>query len=495
MSLNLEQRQAVEYTGGHSLIIAGPGTGKTHTLIARIIHLAEHLTSQEKILAITFTNKAAQEMAQRLRAGSIRMDAVSVGTFHQTCLNILRRFVEQTPLPKDFKIAIPEDIDSILKELWPNKTSRERADIIEQIGFIKSTELVLEATPELSAYQKALRAKGFIDVDDILRDALMLLSNNDEVLTLLRQEYRYICVDEYQDTNRVQHALLKLLAQDGVVLTAIGDPNQAIYGFRGAEAEIFYRFEDDFNGAKLFYLKENYRSGVNILSASSQVMGSGSRQGVPAITAKLFIDGKLAIYEATTDRSEAEYIAHQIEKMVGGFDMRTSRQATRSFGEIAILYRLNAQANVLKQAFDHLGIPYQVAQKRTISDNADANALGQSEETLDYDIEKVSLLTLHAAKGLEFGVVFIVGCEDQLIPLDLANIKGDIEEERRLFYVGMTRAKEELYLTFAKRRQLFGQAHLLNSSPFLADIKEDLKRYEINRRKKVVLNDDQLKLF
>jgi len=191
-------------------------------------------------------------------------------------------------------------------------------------------------------------------------------------------------------------------------------------------------------------------------------------------------------------------VAHQIEKLIGGLDMNTSRRAVRSSGDIVILYRLNAQRHVMGQALEHLGIPYQVSQKCKKGEiYSDEDALGQHEEELEYNVEKISLMSLHAAKGLEFPVVFIIGCEDNLLPLDLMGMKGDPPEERRLFYVGMTRAKEHLYLTHAKRRQLFGQTLLQNPSPYLADIAEELKAYEAAKRNIPQKDPDalQMKLF
>ena len=167
-------------------------------------------------------------------------------------------------------------------------------------------------------------------------------------------------------------------------------------------------------------------------------------------------------------------------------------------GDIVILYRLNAQQHVLSQALEHLGIPYQVSQKSPKGEiYSDEDALGQNEEKLEYNIEKVSLMTLHAAKGLEFPVVFIIGCEEHLLPLDFMGMKSDTEEERRLFYVGMTRAKEHLYLTSARRRQLFGQTMIQNPSPYLADIAEELKAYETAKRGAPKKDSEamQLKLF
>jgi DNA helicase-2/ATP-dependent DNA helicase PcrA len=176
-------------------------------------------------------------------------------------------------------------------------------------------------------------------------------------------------------------------------------------------------------------------------------------------------------------------------------DMNTSRRAVRSLGDIVVLYRLNAERHVMAQALEHLGIPYQFSQKPKPGQiYSDEGVLGQNEEEIEYNIEKVSLMSLHAAKGLEFPVVFIIGCEDNLLPLDLMNMKGEPQEERRLFYVGMTRAKEHLFLTYAKRRQLFGQTLIQNQSPYLADISEELKAYEAGKRNTLKKDPDALQM-
>jgi superfamily I DNA/RNA helicase len=284
------------------------------------------------------------------------------------------------------------------------------------------------------------------------------------------------------------------LAWEGVLLTAIGDANQSIYGFRGSRVELFGRYQEDFAPARILTLQENYRSAPSLLAASGQVM-----KGVQLL-ANLQTQGKLVIHQAATDRAEADYVAHQIEKLIGGLDMNTSRRAVRSFGDIVILYRLNAQRHVMSQALEHLGIPYQISQKLQKGREvySDQEALGQNEEEMEYNVEKISLMSLHAAKGLEFPVVFIIGCEDHLLPLDLIGMKGEPQEERRLFYVGMTRAKEHLYLTYARRRQLFGQTLTQDPSPYLADIAEELKAYEAAKRNIAPKKDPdalQMKLF
>lgn len=326
--LNESQCQAVNHSGSHLLITAGPGTGKTHTLTRRIARLIPSLKSDEKILAITFTNKAARQMQDKLTALGVRQSQLFIGTFHGFCLKLLRDYFERTALPKDFKVAAPEDIAG-----FDNET-------LKRISQIKSSQLAISPDDEYKAYQHYLRQNSWVDFDDILREALLLLED-ENIAGELRRQYRYIFVDEYQDSNIVQNALLKILACEGVVLTAIGDANQSIYGFRGSRVELFRRFQEDFNPAQILTLQENYRSAPSLLAASGQVMG-----GVQLL-AQLETQGKLVIHQAATDRAEADYVAHQIEKMIGGLDMNTSRRALRSFGDVVILYRLNAQRSVM----------------------------------------------------------------------------------------------------------------------------------------------------
>ncbi|MDO8675037.1 MAG: ATP-dependent helicase [Candidatus Omnitrophota bacterium] len=502
--LNNAQWQAVTHDSGHLLIVAGPGTGKTHTLTYRIARLTEHLTNDQRVLAVTFTNKAADQMQERLKQKGADAGKFWAGTFHRFCVQLLRQHAQDTDLPNNFQIALPRQIAALTKDIWPGKTMAQRQAVLENISWIKSTRLVLDPNEDFKAYHRFLRGKGLIDFDDILREALILLENNDEAADATRRQYPFVCVDEYQDINIVQNALLKILSRDGTLLTAIGDPDQSIYGFRGSEVKLFHRFADDFPNGTRLYLNENYRSAPNLLQASGQVIGQDGKQEDFQLVAKIHSEGRLVVHEAATDRAEAEYIAHEIEKMVGGLSLlsafvRRHGHVPRTFGDIAVLYRLNAQKICLIQALEHLGIPYQASDAAKPQAGGDDDVLLRAaEETLDYNVEKVSLLTLHAAKGLEFPVVFIAGCEEHLLPLVAAGMAGDREEERRLFYVGMTRAKEFLYLTRAERRQLFGKGMFNGPSPFLADIEEDLKAYEAGRRKKIkpaLAPDQQMKLF
>ncbi len=662
-SLNPSQQQAVTHGRGHLLIVAGPGTGKTHTLAHRIAYVAGHFAKPEEILAITFTNKAAEEMWQRAAklAGSAATK-MTVGTFHAFCLGLLREYHQQANLPRDFEIIGEEEQRELARELWPAMSTAERENLLEKISRSKALgEKSAEVYAAHAIYDAALRERGQLDFDDLLVYAIRLLESNETVKIEIYHRYLWIFVDEYQDLNPAQHRLLKLLVHAQAVLTAIGDPNQAIYGFRGADVTYFSRFKEDFVGAIELHLAENYRSAPTILSASTQVIDAGSESVSMPLSPTLLTPGRLTIHAAPTEKAEAEYVVHQIEKMVGGTSMfsqdsgrvEKERGGERSFGDFAVLYRLNALRPALEEALARSGMPYQIsgdtpllsrrgvrelataircffnmansagqdtalkiepknlarllqfavsgvgeqtapraaaffqklhkleagaldefmrheqnlAEKQKLAvlafscelqeagrrwltnglaealrflfnlptwksllgaDDAlsanfqrvqnlargyeasgsresvraffDALSLEGAADHFDHRAEKIALMTLHAAKGLEFPVVFIVGCEETLLPMQLPGLITEAEEERRLFYVGMTRAKEQLYLLRAKRRPLFGRANENPPSRFLANIEEQLKAYEkwqapIRREPKQRGDENQLGLF
>ncbi len=654
--LNPSQQRAVQHRGSHLLIVAGPGTGKTHTLVHRISHFVQQGTSPEAMLAITFTNKAAEEMQRRLREHLAEaVTRLTTGTFHAFCLNLLREH------GFDFEIVEEERQKEIAKAIWPEASVAERQTWLEEISLQKATRSspgplwadgnVHEAAPHKGAglqspsaraqsYQTALRRERLWDFDDFLLEAIALIENDQAVRERLHGRYHWLFVDEYQDLNPAQHRLLTLLVHTNALVTAIGDPNQAIYGFRGSEVSYFTNFATDFPGAMEMRLEENYRSGANILSASGQVIEHGEETFAMPLSAALLTEGRLTIYAAPTEKAEAEYVVHQIEKMVGGTSMfsqdtrRVGREeeGARSFGDFAILYRLNALRAPLEEALERSGMPYQIsgdaplvqragvlpllalircavgltfqtkhvveliamltpgfgevsAQKmlealpqfelekmarfaeveslgakvksallitqqnflfykkseqahglahalesfyqmpllkaflqehKTLHENwqrvlrlarrretvrafCDALALESASDHFESRAEKIALMTLHAAKGLEFPVVFIVGCEEGLTPMQLETLVGDPAEERRLFYVGMTRAQEQLYLLRAMQRRLFGKICEHAPSRFLSDIEEQLKAYEhwqAKPQKQVEhVPDNQLKLF
>ena len=633
LPLNAAQRQAVAYTGGHLLIVSGPGTGKTHTLTHRIAHLAQHMPPQH-ILAVTFTNKAAEEMRERLmRQLGEQARQITVGTFHSVCLSFLRAWAEDAGIPASFSLATPDDLNHITRTAWPADTNAQRRNRLEHISRWKGEGRTDEPPEDVVQYNRLLRKHGLLDFDDIILETLKLLRGSDKFSRKIRTAYHRVFVDEYQDINAAQHALLREIVQDGIQITAIGDPNQAIYGFRGAEARFFKSFSDDFPDTRILYLSENYRSAPAILSASGQVIGAddtgeNGTAAVPPLVATLYLEGRLSIHEASTDRAEAEWVVHQIERLIGGTSMfsqdsgRVESDATaeRSFGDIAVLYRLNSQHIPLEEALQRSSMPYKISGDKPLIEqpavlelttllrlshglNVTAGAamrlmttvaegigektaarietvwqqsqvslehlqalpghprvlsehtrtgLQQLLQTIDdittrlndagvaavlarlpslpawspiqtaypaaeeslrklircarletdttayldhlmlsraYDpfgegSECVSLMTLHAAKGLEFPVVFIVGCEHDLLPLQYPGLESAPDEERRLFYVGMTRAKERLYFVRAKRRTLFGNTSHTYPSPFLSDIEEQLKHYEHAEQRK-----------
>lgn len=552
--LNDQQLSAVRHEGAHLLIVAGPGTGKTKTLTERIHRLASSLKPSEKILAITFTNKAADEFTGRLANLKVSPDVAETGTFHAFSLRLLRRYHARLNFPLTFSIASPDEIDLLAKDLWPERSQKERKALLRKISDWKAALLPETDDQDIRAFREMLRAKSLVDFDDILRDAVLLLRENADIRAEVRRTYRFVLVDEYQDVSAVQVVLLKELVGDGVQLTAIGDPNQAIYGFRGSDVRYFQSFEQDFAPASVLALSRNYRSGMDLVSAGGQVIGRGASFPVSPLTAEMNARGLLKVHACSTDKAEAEYVAHTIEKLVGGvssFSRDSGRVGEegggRSFGDIAVLYRLNAQGRLIAEALNRLGVPCQVSgDKRltlssstraalklspagdnvldvltalrpkdadldenwdhfagmaegvqTVAEFLDRIALQTPEDRYLARAEKVSLMTLHASKGLEFPVVFIVGCEEGLVPLNLEFFSSDLEEERRLFYVGMTRAQEELYLVRCEKRVLYGKTHDARPSRFLSDIAESLKAYEQEKARKVRRDPerDQLKLF
>ncbi len=648
--LNEDQRKAVSHREGHLLIVAGPGTGKTHTLTHRMAYLAREDTTPGRMLAVTFTNKAAGEL--RLRLGDL-LDGearhVMAGTFHGICLALMRQWSRHVSIPFSLSVATPDDQDRLARAQWPLDNTTQRRRRLEEVARWKASGRSGEIPEAVSAYTRLLRRHGLLDFDDVILETTKLLQSDERFRQSVHERFRYVFVDEYQDINPAQHALLKILVEGGARITAIGDPNQAIYGFRGADTRYFHSFEDDFPGAKVQYLKENYRSAASLLDASSQVMGASSVATAPPLVAALYVQGHLVIRETRSDKAEAEYVVHQIERMVGGtshFSQDSGRLEDgadpgeeRSFGDVAVLYRMNSQHTALVEALDRSGIPYQVAGDtslinrpgvqemvtllqlgdgrtvttgsalRCLSSTIDGlgdrtvelienlwkqrtqitidhvgelmnhprllmkrsrigvEALMSDLKTINSDLEKrtaadilknlartsiwdklkwrypradeslreltryarietelpvlldklllsqeydaygqasehVNLMTLHAAKGLEFPVVFVVGCEDGLVPLQHDGMESDLDEERRLFYVAMTRAKERLYLVRSKKRMLFGEVRSTRPSPFLTDIEEQLKQYDgtqkpdrRRKKKKKTKPSNQLGLF
>ena len=401
--LNPAQRAAATHTTGPLAIVAGPGTGKTRTLTVRIAHLVHALEADPaSILVLTFTHKAADELRSRL--GELlpahAAARISAGTFHQLGARLLEEFGAGAGVPRPFAIFDEADRRALLKQCFPILSARQTRDALAAISADKNglpppTDESLRRTvaaagrstrsdppalpglpslPDVASlrtlYDRALAAAGALDLDDLVARTVQLLDSDAAVRRTLQQRYRWISVDEYQDVNAAQHRLLRLLAGGGANLCVIGDPDQAIYGFRGADHRYFLSFGDDFSGAETLRLDRNYRSAQTILTAAGQVIAHNPDHHATRLIAEHAAQVKLDVYRAPTDKAEAEYVVHQVERRIGGtsyFSLDSGRveddgaPETRSFADFAVLYRLNAQARLLEEAFDRSGIPYQTA--------------------------------------------------------------------------------------------------------------------------------------
>ena len=543
---NPEQNEAVGYGQGPLLIVAGPGTGKTRTLVERIAHLLrEKLVAPSEITAITFTRKAATELRDRLvtllgEAGR----GVAVQTFHSLGLEILRRHADAAGLPQSF-VVLDEParltlLGQVLEARGEPLSSRARL-----ANVFSASKAALAEPPEAGdvfrAYQRALADAGAVDFDDLVGRAVHLLETRESVLWDARQRCRHLLVDEYQDINAAQYRLIRLLAPPAGPLCAVGDPDQAIYGFRGSDPTYFGCFNADYPEARTITLVRNYRSRAPILRLATAVIEAApGRQ--PRPLQPLRGEGPMVSRHLLPDEcSEATFIASEIEALVAGtsfLSKHTGRAAdgpALAFHEIAVLVRLAAQAEAIEEALDRAGLPCQrlgddalttrphvadiLARLRrhlekspappSVADllptlvpeaaldprqrkaldflctlavpfGGDATAflaeMALARETdVQHEPQKVVLLTLHASKGLEFPVVFIAGCEEGILPLRLPWLPpGNMDEERRLLYVGMTRARERLILTATQRRQLAGHTVEYRPCPFLEGLPDGL---------------------
>ncbi len=615
-TLNPEQRQAVLSREGPVLVIAGPGTGKTLTLTYRIAYLIrDRGVSAERILAVTFTQRAAREMAERLEAllgGSEGRIPVRIRTFHGLGADLLREAGPAFGVPEDFFILGREDSAGLLERAAPSLGRQERDALLEKISQAKR-DLIYpedeEAETRLASfredyrrYQQALEEYRALDYDDLVARTVRLMARHSEFAGKSAARLSAICVDEYQDVNLAQYRLLRLLSEEVTDLCAIGDPHQAIYGFRGATPAYFLKFEEDYPRGRIVRLARNYRSSENVLGASVEMLSKGiDKEQKPLLVTTEKAGFRVQLADLATEKAEAIFLAHTIERLMGGTDS-LSLYADRvagdegsvcsSFGDIAILVRLKALSPGIEHALARQGIPYQSAGqgdrlrgragrailatlrclrnpedriacefvqrefnkpcrelqerlatcRRELSerdaslrewiegmrglewlhledepgkeaweillrksasfgddwnDFLRALALSQDTDFMERRAERVTVATLHAAKGLEFPVVFVAGCEDLLMPCHVGSRESDLEEERRLFYVGMTRACRLLVLTRARSRFLYGERKSSPPSRFLEDIPKRLAKHIRPRigegRKKG--EDPQMSLF
>jgi ATP-dependent DNA helicase UvrD/PcrA len=611
--LNPAQRRAVLHTGGPLLIVAGPGTGKTMTLTHRIVHQLRSGTAvPEQILALTFTNKAADEMRERI-SNLLRVvvppekghgqrlkdnkGSVRVATFHGFCLEVLRQEGTHLNLPADFTLCSEQDVPILARQaqLELGVGKKKMGQFLKNLSRLKTASVMsVDLDPDLKtlqpffeAYNGRLRALNMFDLDDLEVETLRLFLDYPDICTAHAERFPRVFVDEYQDTNPIQVELLKALfhadslsdhkemdspdqdRQQAVSreICAIGDPDQSIYGFRGSDVGNFHRFEEDFDGTTKIVLDRNYRSTQLILDGASALMG-----GETPLKATVGKGVPINLASSLTQSEEAEMIVEQIEKLLGGttyFSLDSGRVASHeegedlSFGDVAILFRLNAQGDALGEALARAGIPFIRSGEKPLIERYPVNMLWRLLQALQYpdnpyyrdvylafpDIEplqgeealrrlnredpisvlidqavhyhgleenperpaealqrfrkmatyfigdlspfldalslergidhmglsgdRVALMSLHAAKGLEWPVVIITGCEDGLIPLSLFQ-ESDEAEEKRLFYVGMTRARRRLILSCVGRRNINGRTLQLEPSPFLRLIPEGL---------------------
>ena len=629
--LNDAQQKAVESPFGPLLVVAGPGTGKTRTLVERIIWLiTEKSISPQTILAVTFSNRAAREMAERIE---IILSAKKEGkrpeitTFHKLGLKIIIENHNQFGLKEQPLVLSEDDMVHIFSYIIrqtenSNKTlgifsfEKHIIDFIKNSGgHIADPENIYKQIDDTFKHYIDYKHKyGLVDFTDLLLLPLSLLSNDQKLLAQYRDKWQHIFVDEYQDINALQYQLLRLLAPPDKDLFVIGDPNQAIYGFRGADAGYFAHFRNDYPDAHIVTLTRSYRSTNTILKASSHVILDNTLADKQKLWSNVSGSRLIEINQLPTENSEAEHVLKTIEKLIGGssyFAIDTGRSDEESandisFKDIAILYRVHSLSKPVVEALTRSGIPIQYTTRKEILDNKEVKAvfacikfieepsnifyienlflsgipglskrstsrliniihsdfsgsenvfnwlkkfgklsdmeyqsityfemklknadvaleskniqkalryaglaMGIKEEkfqqphwlylmkrsvlytdlfefftaiNLDKDtdfydprIEGVTLMTLHASKGLEWKVVFIVGCEEGLIPYNEFGKKADLNEERRLFYVGMTRAKQHLFLSYAQTRRIKGKKMKRHPSPFLTEIPADLK--------------------
>ena len=611
--LNDKQTEAVKTIEGPVLILAGAGSGKTKTLTNRIAYLLSQGIQPENILAVTFTNKAAQEMRERVarilklekqtnNASSFMFhdSGLFIGTFHSFGVRILRNEIEKLGYKNNFVVYDEDDVFSLAKNIrnelnFPQDKLKPWAllNIISRAkSELKDPEEIIADVDELyknrvlrfsEIYKRRLISANAVDFDDLITLPVKIFQEFPETLGKYQNQYKYILVDEYQDTNHAQYTLINLLANQYKNLFAIGDPDQAIYGWRYADFRNILNFERDYPDAKVIKLEENYRSTQNILSAAHEIISKNKERKEKKLWTKNPLGNQIEVVETTNEREEAEFIINKISELNKNFQT--------DLDKIVVMYRTNAQSRVLEEACLYANLPYRVIgaikfyQRKEIKDilsylrfiqnqndeisekriidimgkrkfsdfrlglgefkkqieifppsvmikdiikkthyydylnqkfsGIDSDGEPEAESRIKnvreliglaskYDeIEPVTalsdflaetvlmqenrrndaskmlnLMTLHAAKGLEFDAVFIAGCEENLIPHNRALYSlPELEEERRLCYVGFTRAKQYLWLLFTKQRTLWGERSETTPSRFVMELPENLVNF------------------
>ena len=613
--LNDKQKEAVLHVDGPCLVLAGAGSGKTKVLTTRIAYLIEQGIPSYNILAITFTNKAANEMKERLNS-IVPNNYAFLGTFHALGVRILRSNADILGYDKNYSIVDSDDVLSIIKrivkdkiipkELTPSlirsKISKIKNDMLsdDEIDKYYSSELDSYIKEVYYEYQDVLKKNNSVDFDDLLLLPVKLFMEHKDILESYQDKYKYILIDEYQDTNEVQYKLSKLLASKYKNIFIVGDPDQSIYKFRGANYKNILNFEKDYKDAVVIPLEENYRSTNNILDAANSVIKNNKKRKEKKLWSNKGEGDKIEYLRAYDGKHEIQLVLDEISKLV---------KEGYQYKDISLLYRTNAQARLVEEMFLKSNIPYRVVgsyyfyARKEIKDlicylrliynkhddislrrviNEPKRGIGEStikkleimaqegnismfdainkgkelafkeliEELIrdsenmslteliddildkthmrDYYVENktleneirldnleefksitksfedrtgsltlsdfleevslvadisehreesdaVTLMTVHSAKGLEFKVVFMIGMEEGLFPHQNSFYSSEeMEEERRLCYVAITRAMDKLYISNAKRRMLYGRDVVYPSSRFINEIDEDL---------------------
>jgi DNA helicase-2/ATP-dependent DNA helicase PcrA len=367
--LNPQQRQAAEHIDGPLLIVAGAGAGKTKTLTYRIRNLIQSGVAPKSILAITFTNKAAAEMRERLENLLPGNDDLPLAvTFHALGVRILRNYHKELDLPKYFTILDSGDTNSLLKEAmlsegidpkeWDPKQIRNRISLLQGMGETHDSIINSESSmdnivgPVWNKYESLKRLQKSLDFGDLLSKTYFLLKNNPIVRKELQETWSHVHVDEYQDTNTIQYQISKLLLSENQHICAVGDSDQTIYSWRGATIRNILQFERDFPGAKIVVLEQNYRSSKTILDAASQIIKKNKSRFEKTLKATKAAGAKITVYQGVSAYDEAGFIAKEAARLIN--------EGTRKPGDIAVLYRTNFQSRILEEAFLRQQVPYQL---------------------------------------------------------------------------------------------------------------------------------------
>ena len=581
-SLNKEQKEAVELVDGPSVILAGAGSGKTRVLIHKVLNLIiNHKVPASAIVMITFTNKAAREMKDRIEAATQKKLTLGfVGTFHSFCCYLLRRDGEHIGIPNTFSIYDTEDQKHVIKEVlkkidgqkyspayFLNRISEAKNQLIPPEKYLQVFSFYRAATVAdiYYEYQKILNKNNALDFDDLIMRTTELFRKCPQVLEKYQHKFSHFLVDEFQDTNIAQYILVKALSHRDKNITVVGDFSQSIYSWRGADIRNLEKFSEDFPDTKIFKLEQNYRSTQKILNMAFEVISQNQTHPILQLFTKNVEGEEIEIHEAENEEEEALYIGRTIQDLAVDTDYK----------DIAILFRTNAQSRIIEEIFLHFGLPYTLIggvrfyERKEIKDilsylrllvqpddmvatdrikklgkrrwdrfkamymetkgtvetiptvdliDMIFNQVGYLElfdpsipeeyarlenikelksvainfpklvefleqvalvESEYFNGEKneqskngVRLMTMHQAKGLEFEYVFIAGLEEGILPHSRSvDDINQLEEERRLFYVGITRARTKLFITHAKMRFIFGRRNAAIKSRFIR--KED----------------------